>query len=278
MDNKQYLVTGKGKLGSLLIGRPNFHFLDCDITDIESIDHAQYELMDSMNINFIDVVVNLAAISSVDECERDYDKAIKVNTHGLANLHKVFGERVLNISSDQVFSGNSLILPNEKTKPSPINNYGYTKLGAETVSQAFGGKTLRLSRTVSIEDNDIHSPIMKLSNELEAGVPTFFARNYMCRDFAVDAIEYMVRNWDDMPQIVNYGGLDHVTMFGFMKMLVMELGLDHTLLQKNNQYNKSMTPRPRNGGFKVGLAKELGFPMYNLSDTVERLKRDFNDG
>ena len=268
--NKTYMVTGaNGNLGKLLLKRADFHFLNCDITDIDSIKHAVPRTP-------IDVVINLAAISSVDECERDYEKALQVNRTGLANLHRVFGERVLNISSDQVFSGNSLILPNEYSAPKPVNNYGFTKLGAEAVSLAFGGKTLRLSRTVALTDSDIDLTLGCLNGGSGMEVPTFFARNYIHREFAVDGIEYMVRNWDDMPQIVNYGGDDHLTMFSFMKMLVMELGLDHKLLQKNTHYDKSMTPRPRNGGFKVGLAEELGFPMYTAMQTCQRLKEDFS--
>lgn len=268
--NKTYLVTGgNGKLGSSLLRRADFHFLDCDITDINSIKQKVPRTP-------IDVVINLAAISSVDECEKDYEKALKVNTKGLENLHRVFGERVLNISSHEVFSGNSLFLPDEYTKQSPINNYGYTKMGAEAISKVFGGKTLRLSRTVSMNDVDILRPIMQMNISKEVTVPTFFTRNYMHREFAVNAIEYMVRNWDDMPQMVNYGGTDHITMFGFMKMLAMELGLDHTLLKKNNKYDNTMTTRPKNGGFKVGLAEELGFPMYSAMKTCQKLKEEFN--
>lgn len=272
---KPVLVTGaKGKLGRLLVERPNFVSLDCDITDPFSIGQAWSDLGEEFDD--FDVVVNLAAISSVDECERDYEKALLVNRTGLANLHRVFGERVLNISSDQVFSGNSLILPSEHSAPKPVNNYGFTKLGAEAVSMAFGGKTLRLSRTVHLNDLDIWFGIMGLQEGVEVPVPSFFSRNYIHREFAVNGIEYMVRNWDNMPQTVNYGGDDHLTMFSFMKMLVMELGLDHKLLQKNTHYDKTMTPRPRNGGFKVGLAEELGFPMYTAMQTCQKLKEDFS--
>lgn len=276
--NKINLVTGgKGKIGSILCGRADFRFLDCDITDRDAIWLQAHRLFGEDWQSQIGVVVNLAAISSVDRCEEDYEKALEVNRTGLANLHRVFGDRVLNISSDQVFSGNSLILPSEHSSPKPINAYGFTKLGAEAVSMAFGGKTLRLSRTVSLTDPDIDQYLTDLLEGDVVSVPTFFTRNYMHREFAVDAIEYMVRNWDNMPQTVNYGGLDHPTMFGFMKLLVMELGLEPDLLHKNNKYDTSMTPRPRNGGFKVGLAKELGFPMYSITDTVSKLVGEFND-
>lgn len=269
---KKFGVVGyRGKLGSILIGRPNFVSINCNITDLNDV-----KFFNSNNTRQFDVIVNLGAISSVDECEKDYDKAIQVNTHGLANLHKVFGERVLNISSDQVFSGNSWFLPDENTKPNPINNYGFTKVGAEGISKVFGGKTLRLSRTVSLQDNDIGDVVLILQDNEVIEVPIFFQRNYMHREFAVAAIEYMVRNWDTMPQIVNYGGTDHITLYKLMWELAVELGLDHTLLQKNNKYDDAMTPRPKNGGFKVDLARKLGFPMYSVLQTVQKLREEFN--
>lgn len=266
------LVTGfRGKLGSLLIQRDGFIPLDCDITDISSIMEAEYAIWGEEK-NDVDVVVNLAAISSIDECEEDYNKAIAVNVHGLSNLHKVFGERVLNISSDQVFSGKTLWLPREDTKPSPINNYGFTKMGAETVSKVFGGKTLRLSRTVAAMDLDIQNYLAEAVMGEQPKVPTFFSRNYVHREFAVDAIEYFVRNWDELDfSIINYGGTDHLTMFGFVTMLALEVGLPHGAIQRNRHYDNTLSPRPCNGGFKVSLAEELGFPMYSAMQTCKKL-------
>lgn len=273
--NKINLVTGaKGKIGSLLIQRSDFRFLDCDVTNVRSIQEAEYGCY--RGIDGDGVVVNLAAISSVDACEEDYEKALEVNRTGLANLHRVFGDRVLNISSDQVFPGNGWVLPNEYSAPKPVNNYGFTKLGAEAVSVAFGGKTLRLSRTVSLTDPDIDLYLTDLLEGDIVSVPTFFTRNYMHREFAVDAIEFFVRNWDDMPQMVNYGGEDHISMFGFVKMMAIQFGLNHTLVQMNKRYDNTMTPRPRNGGFRVGLAEELGFPMYSAMDTILKLKEEFS--
>lgn len=275
MNRQLNLVTGfGGKIGSLLTKRAGFVYFSCDVTDINTIYEESYKILGEEQD--FGVVVNLAAISSVDKCEEDYEKALEVNRTGLANLHRVFGDRVLNISSDQVFSGNSLILPTEYSAPKPVNAYGFTKLGAEAVSVAFGGKILRLSRTVSLTDPDIDLYLTDLLEGDTVSVPTFFTRNYMHRGFAVDAIEYMVRNWDNMPQTVNYGGLDHITMFGFVKMLAVQFGLDYKLVKENRKYDNSMTPRPRNGGFKVGLAKELGFPMYSAMDTILKLREEFH--
>lgn len=270
---KKFGVVGyKGKIGSaLLLGRPDFVFLDCDITDIESI---QNQIPDPEEL---DVIVNCAAISSIDECEANYEKAISVNVHGLSNLHRVFGERVLNISTDHIFNGRSWMLPKEASVPSPINSYGLTKFASEGVSDVFGGKTIRLSRTVGITDPDIAEYLDNLEMHNQIAVPDFFSRNYLHRDSVVAGIVYMVNNWAYMPKVVNYAGTENVTMFSLMKMVAMELGMDLYNVTKRSKYDDTLVPRPRKGGLNVSLAKSLGFPMFNISDTVEKLVEEYDN-
>ena len=268
---RMYGVTGyKGKLGSLLLKRPNFVFIDCDVTDLESVKRG---------IGYkeeLDLIVNCAAMSGIEECELNPKKAFDVNVRGLVNLHRVFGSRVLNISTDQVFSGNHFgFLPTERTTPCPVNNYGFTKWGAEINSKDDKGKTIRLSRTVSVNDRDIHDYIWELASVERISVPTFFKRNYLHKDFAVDGIEYFARNYDDMPEIVNYGGLNNVSMYDFIHDFADEL--EKELVTKNKVYDDKMTPRPKKGGFNVSLAQSLGFPMFTIADTVSRLREESID-
>lgn len=121
MNKKIYGVVGhKGKLGSQLVKQlgAECFVLDCDITDKDSIYREVYNKLGELKKNDpYPVIVNCAGMSSVDECEKNEDKCFKVNVMGLANLHSVFGERVLNISSDYVFSGKNWFLPKENTPP-----------------------------------------------------------------------------------------------------------------------------------------------------------------
>ncbi|RPJ70856.1 MAG: NAD-dependent epimerase/dehydratase family protein, partial [Alphaproteobacteria bacterium] len=93
-------VVGRGRLGSLLLQRDGFFSLKCDLTDQKSIWNAVESLAP-------DIIVNLAAISNLDDCEKDYNRAIKVNVDGTTNLHKVFGDKVVTFSTDHVFNGRS---------------------------------------------------------------------------------------------------------------------------------------------------------------------------
>ncbi len=265
---KKYGVVGyKGKIGSVLVGRADFVPMGCDITNVA--DMATYHEQ-------FDVIVNCAAISSIDACEKDYKRAIAVNVHGLTNLHRVFGDRVLNISSDHIFNGRSWMLPKEDSTPMPPNSYGVTKLASEGVSGAFNGKTIRLSRTVSHTDPDLSGYLFNLGNGNQVTVPDFFSRNYIHREYAVMGIEYMVRHWDDMPSLVNYAGTENVTMYSFVKMLAMDLGFRPQDVLKRSTYDDAMAPRPRKGGLNVSLAKSLGFPMFNISDTVAKLVEEYD--
>jgi len=270
---KRIGVTGsKGKLGRLLLEKPNFVALDCDITNLDSL----YD--ENCRKEGLGLVVNCAALSGIEDCAKDYDKAIKVNVRGLANLHKVFGERVLNISSDQVFSGKSWWLPNENTKTSPINNYGWSKVGAEAVSEVNGGKTIRLSRTVSVKDPDIQMYLRMLDHDHPIQVPSFFHRNYIHRRLAVNGIEYFANHYDDMPKIVHYGGTENYAMDTFMNALAYKLEYDPSLVQSRSTYevDTKLSPRPKKGGLKVDLAKRLGFPMYSLNDTLNVLYEEYD--
>ena len=265
------IVGHKGKLGSLLTKRSNFFVLDCDVTDLLSIEKA---IKYSPSAN---VIVNCAGISSIDECEGDYDKAIKVNVHGLHNLHKVFGNRVLNISSDHVFSGKSWWLPNDNTKSSPTNLYGWSKVGAEAVSKVNGGKTIRLSRSVSMSDRDIIECVGSILHKMDIDVPSFFYRNYIHRQFVVDGIEYLAKNWDSIKfDTINYCGTENFSMYLFMTTLMDALGLNSDFIKARDEYSYNDAPRPKRGGLKMSLARKLGFPMYSMVDTINKLVEEYN--
>lgn len=272
--NKIYAYLGNGKLGSLLSQKPNFFYLECDITSKASIARALEEFR--VRYGEPDLIVNCAGLTSIDECEKDEKKAFALNVSGLANLHNVFGSRVVCISSDHVFSGKYFLAPTEKTKPSPINYYGWSKFGAEQISEMNGGKIIRLSRTISAFDQDFISYMSQLTYGMDISVPSFFWRNYLTRYQAVNGIEYFATHFDSMPQIVNYGGESNVSMVNLFKELAKRLMLDPNKIIPRGHELDEETPRPHWSGYKVGLAKKLGFPMYSLKEVcdgiIEELK------
>jgi len=85
------------------------------------------------------LLVNAAAFTDVDGCERDKEKAWGVNVKGVENIASLCGElgcKVIHISTDYVFDGKAGPY-SEEDLPSPCNWYGETKWESEKVLERF---------------------------------------------------------------------------------------------------------------------------------------------
>ncbi len=92
-----------------------------------------------------DVVIHTAAWTDVDGCERDPERAERVNGSGAANVAKAaadVGAYCLAVGTDFVFAGDGGAPYDEDSEPSPISHYGSSKLNGEravlATSPAFG--------------------------------------------------------------------------------------------------------------------------------------------
>lgn len=85
-----------------------------------------------------EVILNAAAVTDVDACERERSLAWHVNVgvvEVLVGVCRILGSHLLQLSSDYVFDGTAGPYP-ETARPSPLNYYGRTKLAAENLCRA----------------------------------------------------------------------------------------------------------------------------------------------
>lgn len=79
-----------------------------------------------------DLIINLAAMTSVDGCELNPRLAREINIAGIQHLCDAFDGKIIHLSTDYVFNGENG--PYSETSPvSPINVYGETKLASERI-------------------------------------------------------------------------------------------------------------------------------------------------
>jgi dTDP-4-dehydrorhamnose reductase len=81
-----------------------------------------------------ELVINCAAYSDVDGCERDLEGAMAVNAHGagyLARAAERVGARVFHVSTDYVFDGEARTPYTEQDSTNPLSQYGRSKLEGE---------------------------------------------------------------------------------------------------------------------------------------------------
>lgn len=129
------LITGgKGMLGRTLIRHWQGQHT-CIVADLPEVDITNREsITAAVAAAKADVVVHCAAMTAVDACEEQFEKALDINAKGsmcVADACKVNGARLIAISTDYVFSGD-LTRPYAETDPTgPKTVYGVSKLAGE---------------------------------------------------------------------------------------------------------------------------------------------------
>lgn len=136
------LVTGaNGQLGrSIRQLSAGHHELDFIFTDIDSLDICNRDaVLAFVETHPVDFMVNCAAYTAVDKAEEEVEQCRKINTEAVAYLGEAaqhIRARVLHISTDYVFDGNSCTPYQECDPVSPVSVYGHTKLAGEKALSA----------------------------------------------------------------------------------------------------------------------------------------------
>ncbi len=109
-----------------------------DIADVAALGQAVRDVRP-------DAIIHCAAWTDVDGCERDPDRAERVNGTGAMNMAKAaeeVGAYCLAVGTDFVFAGDGEAPYDEDAEPNPISHYGRSKLSGEraimSTSDAFG--------------------------------------------------------------------------------------------------------------------------------------------
>lgn len=147
---KKVLVTGcNGQLGRAIqkeyAGDVTFILTDvAEGEDITSLDITDIDAVMSLVLaQKPDVIINCAALTNVDGCEKMWDLAYKINAIGPRNLAiaaTAVGAKLVHVSTDYVFAGTECTPRTEFDTPDPISAYGKTKLEGEQFVRQFAEK------------------------------------------------------------------------------------------------------------------------------------------
>ncbi|MGL4738177.1 MAG: dTDP-4-dehydrorhamnose reductase [Cellulosilyticaceae bacterium] len=141
---KVWIVGAEGRLGreiTALIDKREVEVLTTDLDDVDITDTQSVIRFGDMNRP--DVIINCAGLTSLELCEQYPEKAYKVNALGARNISisaRKTGARLVHISTDDVFDGESSSAYNEFDLPSPQTIYGKSKFAGEQFVKEFGHK------------------------------------------------------------------------------------------------------------------------------------------
>lgn len=134
---KNILVTGaSGQLGQSLRQRctafpqMKMHFCQRQDFDLEQPEQMA-RVLDQYQV---DVVINAAAYTAVDQAEKEPDRAFAINTKGVTDLARLCAQKnsvLLHVSTDYVFNGASNTPYLEDHATAPLGIYGQSKQQGE---------------------------------------------------------------------------------------------------------------------------------------------------
>ncbi|MBU3107651.1 dTDP-4-dehydrorhamnose reductase [Clostridium gasigenes] len=135
------IKTGKAEIGVVSNEIKNSQVIALDVEDLDITNLAQVKEVISREKP--DVVINCAAATNVDGCESNQDLAFKINALGPRNLAMVceeIGAKLVQVSTDYVFSGTFEKPLTEFDRSAPYSVYGKTKLTGEEYVREFSSK------------------------------------------------------------------------------------------------------------------------------------------
>jgi dTDP-4-dehydrorhamnose reductase len=125
------IATGLGQNRNQLT--QGYAYAEMDVSSKESVE-AVFEKYKP------EVVIHCAAMTNVDACEKDPEMCNKTNVLAvevLVNACKVFGIKLIHVSTDFIFDGTAGPY-SEDDQPNPLSVYGHSKWEAEKIVQQAG--------------------------------------------------------------------------------------------------------------------------------------------
>lgn len=273
------LITGsKGQLGMELVSLetefPNFNFFYTDRSALNIVDFEEVEQFVSKNK--IEVIVNCAAYTNVDKAEDEPEKANEVNhlaVKNLAFITKRHSLKLIHISTDYVFDGNSSIPYSEDDATNPQNVYGITKLKGEKALLKINPKNSIIIRTSWVYSEFGHNfvkTMLRLSAEKEQisvvsdqiGSPTY------ANDLANVILQIIPSINNEGIQIYHYANKGTCSWFQFASAIVRIAQRNCEILPITSEEFKTKTKRPKFSLLnteKIKEAFQLEIPMWEDS-------------
>lgn len=264
-------VTGaRGRLGSALCQAYG------DRHEIIRLPRGMIELSDPETVRKVidglefDVLINTAAYTTVDECERERDLAYAINAHSAAAMAEACRRkdaRMIQVSTDFVFDGKSSDLYTEEAATNPINVYGQSKLLGEVkvLSSHWDALVARVSWVFGPDKPAFPEWLITQVRELErVGVPEDkVACPTYTPDFAKVLEPFLDADFPDdgLLHLCNTGAVSYFEYAQYMVSVLRDLGVELALKElyptRSNEVQNFIAPRPLQTGMSNNRYQQL---------------------
>jgi dTDP-4-dehydrorhamnose reductase len=200
-----------------------------DILSVPRVDVADHNIVQHLTELRPELVIHAAAMTDVDECARDPDKAFSVNAFGTQNVaHACLrtNAQMVYVSTNEVFGGRSERPYREDDKPDPINPYGSSKRSGEQMAANYLKTGLYIVRTAWLFGGGNKFPAKIVARAKEHGEVQVVADEISNPTYTFDlaeAIAELVRT--DAYGIYHFTNAGYCSRYDFAKEILDRAGL-----------------------------------------------------
>ena len=283
--SRKILITGSnGQLGhSLNLFLKSKSFLVSNTSlNIGPYNLEGYDLSLEKNVSKLikrckpDFIINCAAFTNVDYCERDKKNAYDSNVKIVKNILRYMPLKckLIHVSTDYIFDGKNASY-SEDSLPSPINYYGKTKLEAENYIRS-SQKRYIIIRTGNLYSEYLDMPSNRLCwilNNLKNNKEINAAIDMVSKPTSINALSNTIIKLLPFNQnlIVNYSGQDKLSIYDFAKLVAKTFKYDEGLINQCSWKDfKFLARRPEDVSLKTDLISNL--INCNIYETEYSLK------
>ncbi len=289
---KKVLVTGtNGLLGQKLVHQlndhPNYELIATSRGEnrIEAIKGFVYEPLDITNQSEVseifdkyqpDVLINTAAMTNVDACEKEKEACWSLNVDAVKYMIeacKKYNTHMIHLSTDFVFDGEEGPY-SEEDVPSPLSYYGESKYEAEKLMQNSGLKHWAIARTIIVygivEKMSRSNIVLWAKSALEKGevmnvVDDQFRSPTLAQDLAKGCILIADKS---ATGIFHLSGKDQMSILELVYRVADYFELDKSTVNpiKSATLNQAAKRPPKTGFILDKPMKELGYDPVSFEE------------
>ncbi len=240
-----------------------------DLTDLSSIEST-------INQTKPDVIIHLAAMTDVDECEEQKDLAFLINakaTEKLASQAALQNAFFLYVSTDYVFDGTKELWT-ENDKPNPLGNYGKSKLEGEKAIENLASSwcITRISTPFGLHPKKKSFPLWVIENlkskkEINVLVDQFTSPTYV-PNLSKMLIEISEKQ---LLGVYHVSGASRISRYEFAELVSDKLNLDKKFLKPISIAEMNWkAKRPKDSSLDVSKA------IYILNEKPQKIEDSLN--
>lgn len=269
-----YQVTGCSLHPDICPDTDSYRFVQADIHDDAAIRRLFEEIQP-------DIVINTSALSSPDYCENHREETDETNIHAAARLAKNcehLGSRLIHLSTDFVFGGDTDRLYTEEDMPAPVNYYGRSKWESEQQVASLCSN-YAVARIVVVYGQPLpgqHGNIVRLvADRLRSGQPIRVVNDQWRTPTFVNDVTQGVEQLISHPSngLFHICGPECLTIADIACRVADVLRLDASLIQPvSTDEMQEATPRPRFSGLSIDKARRLlGYRPHSLDEGIRAM-------